>query len=432
MNTKAEPKVYDLNISENYVPTWGAWEVGREVISNAIDADPKGYKIKTANKDKVIVTTKTRPTLAQVKFIGGGTKNASSGTIGCFGEGIKLAAMVAARLGGALRLRFDCYQVSYELKHEEQLGSRVCLMLVETMDDFEEGTTIEIELENIARELSGKFLDKTDPRHIDKQDEANLNLYNKGVWVASKPCKSLWDWNLHTSINRDRNVIDSWQIGAQIVQLMESQINLEMAEKLISPLNSDTFEIKCLTDCRIYVGCNIAYALMEAVKNKYGVDIVMASSEDDANRLARAKGHKVVLLDDNLRDIIKIINPENRIKVADEVVGFTDQVEVDYDSTKYDLAPLAALMDLMEESADVFVYTATGKTLGYAEFKNGRRRVYLNSCLFGPGQRSALLGTFIHEVAHITSKASDGKIAFESELTRLSGIVARVALERGK
>lgn len=423
-----EKRTFDLNISERYVPGWGVWEVGREVISNAIDADRLGYKIDMPSSDHVVVTTKTRPTLAQIKFIGGGTKDGSTQTIGCFGEGIKLAAMVAARLGGSLRIKFDQYLVSYELRYDEDLASRAILMHVEDAPEFCEGMVVDIELPGIAREISGKFLKSADQAMIEKTDPDRLIIYNKGVFVADKPTKSLFDWNLHSSINRDRNVVDFWDIGNHVVRIIEAKIDMQLAMKFMkSP--ADVFENECLKKHSYQMGNRSARAFLDAFKEINGADAVMATDDIDANRLARRLGKKVVIIDDHFMKVIKTISPEDRVPSVDEVVSHGDRLNIDY-SKNYDLADLERIIVALEIPVEIFVFEGSGKMeQGIAEYKDKKRRIYMNSSLWAPGRRSEKLGTFIHELAHVEAKASDGTFDFENELTRISGILARLFLD---
>lgn len=422
----AKERVYDLNIGEKYVPEWGAWEVGREVISNAIDADRAHYNVEIVGPDHIRVKTQTMPTLAQIKFIGGGTKNATGETIGCFGEGIKLAAMVAKRLGGDMRVRFDRYEIRYELTHDEGLGGRSVFMHVTEKPDFFDGMAVDVLVNGIARSVSGKFLAKPDRGMIEKIDVDKLIIYNKGVFVAEKLTKSLYDWNLQTSINRDRNVIDYWAIGHQIVSIMDSAIDMKFARELLDA-SPDMFELECLRKHSLWASTNIPRMLLAAVKEKYGADVIMAANDLQANQLARRKGYKVIIIDETFRDLIKKIEPGERLLTADEIVSQQDKLDID-PTKNYDLGPVEAVMDVLDVAVEVFVYESATETLGMADFKDGRRRVYLSSCLFEHGQKTKLLGVFVHELAHVSAKASDGTMRFEDELTRLSGVLARKAI----
>ena len=69
-----QKKTYDLNLSDKYVRNWGIWEVGREIISNAIDADSKNYEVEVVSSDCIRVFTATCPEFGHIKVIGSGTK----------------------------------------------------------------------------------------------------------------------------------------------------------------------------------------------------------------------------------------------------------------------------------------------------------------------------------------------------------------------
>lgn len=425
-------RIYDLNISEKYVPEWGAWEVGREVISNAIDADKLRYEIEIVHRNHLRVTTKTRPTLAQIKFIGGGTKDQSTGTIGCFGEGLKLAAMVCQRLGGNMRILFDQYEVSYDLLHDEDLGNRSILMKVTDAQKFHDGMIVDIELDDIAIAVSGKFLRANAKEGmIEKSSPEKMLIYNKGVFVAEKPAKSLWDWNLNTAINRDRNVVDMWDLGNAIVAMLDRKINTNTA-RLLLEAETDCFEVECIKKHRYQMGAQSAQAFLSAIKEKYGTDIVMATDDTDANRLARRLGKKVIIVDDAFRQIIQTISPEDRVPSTNEVITHKDRLEIDHNN-KYDLKEIEKLIDILEIPVEIYVFEGSAAIeLGMADFTKNRKRVYLNSVLFETGYRMKKLEVFIHELAHINAKASDGEFTFENELSRLGGKLAKMVLEKSE
>ena len=425
-----EPRLYDLNISENYVPKWGAWEVGREVVSNAIDADRAGYKTEILSQDHIRVTTRTAPTLAQIKFIGGGTKQADGQTIGCFGEGIKLAAMVAKRMGGHLKARFGKYAVSYELTYHEDLGQRCAIMSVTDQDDDVKGLVIDVEVEGIASAVAGKFLDKPNPGFVEKRDPEKLVLYNKGVFVAEKPQKSLFDWNLAASINRDRDIIDSWEVGYHVTSLLTNSITKDIAMKIIE--DREVFEMECIRKHPTVRGARMGRAFCDALKERYGADCIMASNDRHANAIATRLGKKVIIVDETIREVVMIVEPGERIQSAEEIVTMSDRYEP-IDRAQFDLKDLERLADILDQPCEIFIFNGAGfAELGRAEFKDGMRRVFLSSRLFEPGARASRFATFVHELAHIESMSGDGELKFQDELTRLSGVLAKRVIDNGR
>jgi hypothetical protein len=248
------------------------------------------------------------------------------------------------------------------------------------------------------------------------------------VFVAEKTQRSIFDWNLSTGINRDRNVIDFWNIGHQIAVFLDANIDTKIARKLLDS-SRDTFEVECVTKHAWATGQRMAHALLDALKEKEGADIVIATDDADANQIARRCGKRVILIDDEFRKIIQSIPPGERVPMADEVVTHRERLNID--STKeYDLTDVKKVMDALDIFAEVFVFESAGPQLGLADFSMKRKRVYLSSKLFEAGQRTQRLATLCHELAHINAKASDGSITFEDELSRIAGVLARQLIEK--
>lgn len=122
--------------SSNYVAKWGAWEALREITCNAIDADPDRYILDYRGTDTVSIYTTTAPTYHECCVVGEGSKDSETGTIGQFGEGLKLAALTAIRMNGTLSIRTPLFTSNYAhlvrglvAAVKARYGDKVCLPL---------------------------------------------------------------------------------------------------------------------------------------------------------------------------------------------------------------------------------------------------------------------------------------------------------------
>lgn len=94
------------NITKNYVPDWTVQDAMRELLQNAIDADPEGYSIKLVKCDNgdgtfeyaCQITTGTLLPLESL-YLGESGKRDDSDKLGVHGEGLKLAMLVLLREG---------------------------------------------------------------------------------------------------------------------------------------------------------------------------------------------------------------------------------------------------------------------------------------------------------------------------------------------
>lgn len=88
---------YELSIASDYVPDWTVVDALRELFQNALDQNDD---MTWSYKDEVFsISNKTAVLPAKTLLLGVTTKRNDRSSIGQFGEGYKLAALVLTRLG---------------------------------------------------------------------------------------------------------------------------------------------------------------------------------------------------------------------------------------------------------------------------------------------------------------------------------------------
>lgn len=427
-------KTLDLNISENYVPHWGAWEVGRELITNAIDADPKKYESEFVDDDTLQIFTSTVPTISQLKIIGNGTKAGDDASIGQFGEGFKLAALVICRLGGTLNIVTPKYSANFKLEITDYMDDRVLVMQLEQKKNHVRGCTMTITLEGIKAATEGKFLDDRKAGMKEKVGD-KVRFYYKGVFVEERDQSSLYDWNLTTvTLNRDRSLIDYWSLISHVAVLMDRHMTAKMAEQLVSA-KEDCFELEVIRKWPEHFGHQAAKLIRQEVRKRYGDDVVVATDDSQANQIASSKGKKVIHVNEGIYKVASK-SDDDKLQSATEFIETPESFEQVFVEGKYEqeLAELNRLLDILEVNASLNIFqnaAAQMNTYGSAVFNQvgSIREIWLNEVLFLPGNRKQRLSTLVHEAAHIWSKASDGTLDFEAALDDLAGRLALYCLD---
>lgn len=216
---------YNLNLTASYVASWGAWEIVREFLCNAVDSGTHfDYTIKSGY---CRVRSKGSIDLHNLILIGAGTKDAETGTIGQFGEGAKMAALAAVRDGGSVSLRTKDQHISFAFmrakefpKAPETLHALIVDRTEGTSDsewwegDWHHGLEVIIQHPGINQGLQnylmpGVLATGKIPESVSWYDGGTHKecgkLYCKGVYIMDAP-NSLFDHNINTmKINRDRN-----------------------------------------------------------------------------------------------------------------------------------------------------------------------------------------------------------------------------------
>lgn len=89
-------KKYELSLTRNYVSSWGTTEAIRELIQNAFDE--KNEDIDFGN-GVITITNRNTSISSSTLALGTSTKRDDLDSVGCYGEGFKLAILVLLREG---------------------------------------------------------------------------------------------------------------------------------------------------------------------------------------------------------------------------------------------------------------------------------------------------------------------------------------------
>lgn len=408
-------QIHSLNLSPRYAPNWGAWEIAREIISNAIDADPN-YRVTAHGSDRLEIFTNTAPDLAELFVIGEGTKAPGGSTIGQFGEGFKLSALTITRMHGAsITVELPTCYIGFEFR--ENLGVEVLHAIVEPKDAITQGMSVLIEAQGIAHSFEGKILENRMPGCLPKTG-VFMNVYCKGIWITQVDAKSCFDWNVaDLEINRDRNFAELSKIGQSVGSTIQRAIDDKMADALV--LHCESWECgKPLSNVQWY--SNVYSKLGMAWERRFSGKVYPALRIDPLRKDAERFGYKFVQVEEGLYECLKAAG----IKTAANLIPLFSDTDF-IDATKYEpqidwLRSFNDKLGIPSFSIRVFPNTMN-LTLGFADMNE--RRIALNEGLFSGG-KDQLAATYLHEAAHLMSGAKDETREFEFALTELLGKLA--------
>jgi hypothetical protein len=286
--------VYPMTL--DYVPQWGAWEVVREVATNALDSDP-GFAM-GLNGDGALVIKSKGNSLAVRHLLFGVSEKGSPDAISQFGEGLKLALLVLTRMGLTAHVCSGGRHIWNEPAEME--GERV-FKLAWTNNVKDAGQTV-VGIPGWPHEtFEQRFIRPGDPRilHADPfgrhiLEEATPNLYVKGVWVQGGKSYSThyaFGYDLiDVEMNRDRGVIDAWKANFEIGKIWASVTDEGLLQRFWQGVKDGMGE----KDCQLH-GVQIGNrpGMKRAFQAVYGSDAVV-ETDRAMGREAAYRGAKVV------------------------------------------------------------------------------------------------------------------------------------------
>jgi hypothetical protein len=408
-------------VTLDYVSDWGPWEVTRELATNALDSDP-GFRMgKTEDGTLWIEDSGDNLAIRHLLF---GVSEKGAGSIGQFGEGMKLAILVLTRMG----LQAHIYSGGKHLwnTRARMQGEQVFKVVWEAASEPRRGTRIEIP--NWPHETyEERFLRPGDPRiiHTDPFGRSILeqecpDLFVRGVWVQKPRREYAFGYNLtEVDMNRDRGVVDAWQANFEIGKLWASVIDTQLLERFWRAVKDGMGE----RGCQMY-GLEIANrrGMKHAFQAVYGHDAVLQTSPE-MGREAKHRGASPVTAAEvggyGLRDLVADLVGTD----AQHVAQIEGKEKVYLPDKKLAEAQVKALKVLRRLARRVGF---SGKILGYVLPPDVRGEAHEDSIRISVdrlGDVEKAIATWLYEQARVEYDTSD---ATAEHVDAVADVAARV------
>ena len=412
-------KSYCTNLHHDYVRNWTKREAIREYVANARDEGE--HELTFPDEDTIIVESVGNPQLFHLFAIGATTKANNPNTIGEFGEGGKLAALVLTRERGC-SVEIHCQQGRITFAFKERLGTK---MLFAVYDDEDVWPVFKVTIHAPkAKEIYEDLFLAPDVMvgRIELMEQGKVRVFCKGVFITTLEETGLFDWNVdNLTLNRDRSVPNHYSIQSGIGRLLDGDLprNPALCDKLIS--NTHAFELNCLA--ATWMGDSAKAALTQAFYRRFGDKAILSSGDLAPDQLAAHRGFKPITLPGHLGSMLDA-------KKVGDIISLADKLEPS------DLVVSPAMMEELEYIIDrlnvpclIQVAKDDGETDGFASWTGTKAEVWLNERLLMPGCRKDRIRTLCHELGHLKDNSGDGQIPFEISLTDIAGTLAVALLE---
>lgn len=210
-------------ITSEYVNHWGEWEAVREVIQNALDY---GNNSITHSNERISVISYDAK--LEMKHLLLGCSEKGSDSIGKYGEGLKLALLVSAKMNLEMSIITGDKIITSAIEYSDKFGVDVMVLYIcDTLDNI---NNIEISLK-----CSEETYRKYDP-HIPFGPRAGTGMiYVCGLFVCKMPDFE-YDINFkpgQVTLNRDRDIVSLWDISREVTYHMNSGIGTVLLDDSI-------------------------------------------------------------------------------------------------------------------------------------------------------------------------------------------------------
>ena len=441
---------------------WGVFspqEGVKQVIMNAYDYSNRSPSIKYDPKTKTLVATSYGNDFARTDWLlgeskGRGDKNA----VGQYGEGMKIAAVVAARSGGVFKIETSKEIFTAQMKKVEYFDNIDVLVVgCQTKEKPEDGqyTVVTMFAEpgiyNSAAQFFSDLLDlayhdealgiidlKSNPSYGNGKD---MLFFADGIRVYAG-ANSIFGYSakgVKQHLDRARNAIPRHVAVAAVRKALTSTKSTTVIDAVLTAIkNGKTWGVVET----VALPNRVSAIWKKEAEKIFGKKVCFSSGHNpEADTNMKYLGYTVIPSSDIQE--VEVFLGKLGYKQSDQTTKSKKEIKSDEEKTSILMA--ASMTKEEKDSADLFSEVkskieAVNPNLrppldpcfvdawpedldtadGWCQMSDGK--IFMKRHLLSkPIDR--LLGVYAHELAHALSKAADGSIEFERKLTYILGVV---------
>ena len=314
-----ETRCYELSLTENYVSDWTFNDAIRELIQNGTDQEildsENEFSLVYDWGDNILRLKNSKSKLKiNTLLLGSSTKSKNEDTVGQFGEGYKIAALVLNRLGKTFTIYNNEKKEVWtsRFKNSEKWKEKILSFYISQRETEEAGLCIEVgnvsldEYNNLADVWIGMcdfdyVKVETQYGEILTDEEFAGKVFVNGLFVD---CNSdlQYGYNFkpkYIKVERDRKTCDTWNVeditSKMIAEGMVSGgIPIEIVKKMVESNRDDVYHLEFNT----YIGDvkKVQEMLVESFDKQnpqpYSIPV---SSQEEIKKVKAYGGNPVVV-----------------------------------------------------------------------------------------------------------------------------------------
>ena len=309
-----EAECYELSLTPNYVNDWTFADAIRELIQNGTDqqiidnSNKFSLDYNQTSKEVILRNTKSKLSINTL-LLGRSSKTANEDTVGQFGEGYKIAALVLNRLGKTFTIYNNEKNEVWESKFKNSSKWREKILAFYIRKNDTKETGLNIVIGNVERNEFVNLYDvwlgleeyekvQTTYGEILIGEEHAGEIYVNGLRIGCN-VKTDYGYNFkpkYINLERDRKTCDTW--NAQIVTakmiseaMVKGDIEMEVVRKMIEKDSNDVYNM----DISTVNNKQVKEMLIEAFDNQNPQDSIPVSSQDEIKKVKAYGGNPIVV-----------------------------------------------------------------------------------------------------------------------------------------
>lgn len=298
---------HKLSLDVNYVSDWDTQAAIRELFQNAID---HGNWTHTIDHDKLTIISHNAELPKATLLLGHSVK--SSGSIGKFGEGYKLAMLVLTRLGYKCKIYTPTEVWTPKLINSRTYGTKQLVFDTELNTcEYDQSLAFEV----IG--LTSEDIDLLHARNLHLVAEVAWQSTSKGIILKDRPGQifigglyvaTLQDFRYGynfkpdvISIDRDRRIVRDFDVAWLTAQMWKETSEYDIVNKLIVDKAPD---IKDLTYFDYNLEAGFADTAASAFISEHGEDALPVSSNSELAKAQEENYSKIILVEPVQKEFI--------------------------------------------------------------------------------------------------------------------------------
>lgn len=321
-------KCYELTLTPNYVSDWTFNDAIRELIQNGTDQevlDKENHFSIEYDGERQVLRFKNSKSVLKINtlLLGKSSKAGNSDTVGQFGEGYKIAALVLNRIGKTFTVLNNKKNEVWEskFKNSEKWLEKILAFYISKRETEDTGLCIEVG--NVSWSEYNNLLDvwigmcdfdyekvETQYGKILTDEEFAGKVFVNGLFVD---CNSdlQYGYNFkpkYINLERDRKTCDTWNVEDITSKMIaEGMVNggipIEIVRKMVESNKDDVYHLEFNT----YLGDvkKVQEMLVESFDKQNPQPYSIPVSSQDEIKKVKAYGGNPVVVPPNVASLLK-------------------------------------------------------------------------------------------------------------------------------